>query len=162
MMGTKTMEGLVGARTNMNMTKVPLRVFKEAERRGDTATMERAMGYVNEFSDKAKEYKEEASEGMKEDGKEAKEKEKAAREEAVDRLKEESEELEERIEDGKKDSGELLTISQEGKILCENAIKQKTDDSEGGRPAVGKENVIYTKTGEKGQVQKGPEISVVV
>lgn len=47
-MNTKTMEGLVGARTNMNLMNTPMRVFKEARRKGDTATMERAMGYADE------------------------------------------------------------------------------------------------------------------
>ena len=63
-MNTKTMEGLVGARTSMKILNTPFRVFKEARRRGDTATMERAMGYVNEYRDKADEYKAKADEGM--------------------------------------------------------------------------------------------------
>ena len=69
-MHTKVMEGIVGARTNMDMVDVPMRVYKEARRKGDTATMERAMGYVNEFEDKAREYKAEADEGMKEGARE--------------------------------------------------------------------------------------------
>ena len=73
-MNTKTMEGLVGASTNMEMVNTPFRVFREARRRGDTATMERAMGYMNEFSEKAESYKVKADEGMKEDAKEAREK----------------------------------------------------------------------------------------
>ena len=56
-MNAKTMEGLVGAKTNMDLLNSPFRVYKEARRRGDTATMDRAMGYVAEFSDKADEYK---------------------------------------------------------------------------------------------------------
>ena len=56
-MNTKTMEGLVGARTNMNLLNTPMRVYKEARRKGDTGTMERAVGYANDFSDKAEEYK---------------------------------------------------------------------------------------------------------
>ena len=43
-MHTKTMEGLIGARTNMDLTKVPMRVYKEARLRNDYATMERSMG----------------------------------------------------------------------------------------------------------------------
>ena len=46
-MNTKTMEGLVGARTNIELLNTPFRVFKEARRKGDTETMKRAMGYVN-------------------------------------------------------------------------------------------------------------------
>lgn len=93
-MHTKTMEGLIGARTNMNMTKVPMRVFKEASRKGDLATMERAMGYVCEFEDKAWQYKAEADEGMKEDTKDTREKEKLAREQAIEKRREERKELE--------------------------------------------------------------------
>lgn len=73
-MNTKTMEGLVGARTNMNLMNTPMRVFKEARRKGDTATMERAMGYADEFSGKAEDYKAEADKGMEEDAREAREK----------------------------------------------------------------------------------------
>lgn len=88
-MHTKTMEGLIGARTNMNMTEVPMRVFKEARRKGDTATMERAMGYVNDFQDRAYDYKDKADEGMKEEAKEDREKEKLEREQALEKRREE-------------------------------------------------------------------------
>ena len=64
-MHTKTMEGLIGARTNMEMLNTPFRVFKEARRKGDTAMMERAMGYMGDFHEDAYEYKKEADEGMK-------------------------------------------------------------------------------------------------
>lgn len=33
-MHTKTMEGLIGARANMDMANVPMKVYKEARRRG--------------------------------------------------------------------------------------------------------------------------------
>ena len=97
-MNTKTMEGLVGARTNMNLMNTPMRVFKEARRKGDTATMERAMGYADEFSGKAEDYKAEADKGMEEDAREAREKAKLQREEAIQKRREEREKLEDRIE----------------------------------------------------------------
>lgn len=93
-MHTKTMEGLIGARTNMDMTKVPMRVYKEARRKGDTATMERSMGYVHEFEDKAYQYKDKASEGMKEEAKEAREQEKLKREQAIEEQRKERKEAE--------------------------------------------------------------------
>ena len=40
-MHTKTMEGLAGTGTNMKLLNTPFRVFKDAERRGDTAVMVR-------------------------------------------------------------------------------------------------------------------------
>ncbi|MEY8519144.1 hypothetical protein AALC25_20070 [Lachnospiraceae bacterium 29-84] len=41
---------------NMKLLNTPFRVYKDAERRGDLTVMERAMGYVGEFADKAEEY----------------------------------------------------------------------------------------------------------
>ena len=60
-MNTKTMEGLSGASANMKLVNTPMRVFREAKRRGDTATMERAMGYAGQFFNKAEEYKNKAT-----------------------------------------------------------------------------------------------------
>ena len=69
-MHTKTMEGLAGANTNMKLLNTPFHVYKDAERRGDTAVMERAMGYVGDFAEKAEDYQKKAEKGMKEDAKE--------------------------------------------------------------------------------------------
>lgn len=70
-MNVKVMEGLVGARINTNLMDTPMRIYKEARQKDDTATMERAMGYAGEFADKAKEYQAEIDEGMEEEAKEA-------------------------------------------------------------------------------------------
>lgn len=66
-MRAKTMEGLIRARTNMELMNTPFRVFKEARRKGDVAKMKRAMGYMNECQEDANEYKAIADDGMKED-----------------------------------------------------------------------------------------------
>lgn len=170
-MHTKTMEGLIGARTNMNLMNTPMRVYKEARRKGDSETMERAMGYVGECSDRAEEYKAEADEGMKEDAKEAREKAKVQREEAIQKCREEREKLEERIEENrnadtntdiKETRACLLEISEEGKVLLKDNIgldstasaETKTDDV--------KEPVTYTKTGETVSVEQESNISVSV
>lgn len=84
-MNLKTMEGLLGAGTNIKMTEVPMRVYREAERRGDIATMNRSMGYATEFTERAGTYKEEAERGMEEEKEELREKEKRAREEALEK-----------------------------------------------------------------------------
>ena len=138
-MNTKTMEGLVGARTNMNLTNTPMCVYREARRKGNTAAMERAMGYVSEFCGKAEEYKAEAGKGMEEDAKKAREDAKLQCEEAVQKRGEEREKLEERIDEDR------------------NAANTDT-----------KEPVIYTKTGETVPLEgtlpseKGAGISVSV
>ena len=48
-MHAKTMEGLIGTRTNIELLNTPLRVYKEARLKGDTDKMEQAMGYMKDF-----------------------------------------------------------------------------------------------------------------
>lgn len=140
-MNTKTMEGLIGARTNINIANVPMRVYKDAERRGDTATMERAMGYVSEFEGKAEDYKTKAYDGMKEDAKETKENEKLEREKIIEKRKEEKE-AEEKANNSSQENiygnggtvTDILEISAEGKALSEaskTANQTEASDSTG-------------------------------
>ncbi len=170
-MNTKTMEGLVGARTNMNLLNTPMRVFKEARRKGDTATMERAMGYVGEFSDKAEEYKAEADKGMEEDAREAREKAKLQREEAIRKRREERKKLEEKIEenrdadtntDTKETKACLLEISEEGKVLLKDNMDSGSTGSDEIKVDAVKEPVTYTKTGESVPAEQEASISVSV
>lgn len=163
-MHTKTMEGLVGASTNMNLLNTPMRVFKEARRKGDTATMERAMGYAGEFADEAQEYKAKADEGMKEDAKEAREKAELEREKAIEKRKEEREKLEERVEESKDVKVDTVEVSEEGKVLLKDAeISDETITStEMTKPDMVKEPVIYTKTGEVSQQEQNSSISISV
>lgn len=121
-MHVKTMEGLISARTNINTANVPMRVYKEAERKGDTATMERAMGYVNDFENRAYEYKARADEGMEEEAKENKEKEKLEREQ----------ELEQRREERKQEQAQLQKQIQENQTPVQSspeaAVQPKNDN----------------------------------
>lgn len=170
-MNTKTVEGLVGARTNMNLMDTPMRVYKEARRKGDTATMERAMGYANEYSDKAEEYKAEADKGMKEDAKEAREKAKVQREETIQKRREEREKLEKKIEENRnvaantdtKETGAcLLELSEEGKVLLKDNLDSGSTGSDEIEMAALKEPVTYTKTGETVSAEQSTSISVSV
>ncbi len=141
-MHIKTMEGLVGAGTNMNLLDTPMRVFKEARRRGDTATMERAMGYAGEFAGKAQEYKTKAEEGMKEEAENLREKEKLEREKIIEKHREEQEKMETGTE--------------------ENVKSQVGSAAEAGTTSANKEPVIYTKTGSTDQTEPGGNISISV
>lgn len=147
-MNTKTMEGLVGARTNMDLLNTPFRVYKEARLKGDTAAMERAMGYVNEYSDKAEEYKTEADKGIKEDAKEAREKAESEREQVIRERKEEREKFEKGIEENRGESidGDTVEVSSEGKKRLEESVA-----SEKTRPDVFEESTVQISTGEKDQ-----------
>ena len=133
-MHAKTMEGLAGASMNMKMMNTPFRVYQEAERRGDSSVMERAMGYVGETADKAEDYQKKIEKGMKEEAKEAREKAKSEQENAIRKRKEERGEQEKRKE--------------ESNMPAETADAVKT------------EPVIYTKTGEAAKSESGTNISV--
>ena len=164
-MHTKTMEGLVGARTSMNLMNTPFRVFKEARRKGDTATMERAMGYVNDFSDKAWEYKAKADEGMEEDAKEAKEKAELARENVIEKRREEQEAFEKKIAAEKAQDTDTIEISTDGKVMLKECVDSDRDVTiEPTTDVVKKEPVIYTQSGEtiQSQPQTGGTVSVSV
>lgn len=165
-MHTKTMEGLVGARTNMNLMNTPMRVYKEARRKGDTQIMERAMGYVGDFSDKAEEYKAEADKGMEEDAKEAREKAELQREEAVQKRREEREKLEAKIEENRNadTNADTVEISEKGKVWLKDNLGT---DSVGAETAAVKsdtvkETVTYTKVGDAVPVEQETSISVSV
>lgn len=167
-MHTKTMEGLAGASTNMKMLNTPFGVYKEARRKGDTAVMERAMGYVNEFAGKAEEYQKKAEEGMKEDAKEAREKAELEQENAIRKRKEEREELEKRIAESRNENGDTVEISESQKAIWSEDINPDqtgTDSKVSAKEAedtVKMKPVIYTKTGEAVQLEPGANIAVSV
>lgn len=166
-MNSKTMEGLVGARTNMNLMDTPMRVFKEARRKGDTETMERAMGYACNFSDKAEDYKAKADKGMEEDAKEAREKAKAQREEAIQKRREDREKLEEKIEesrdaDTKATNACRLEISEEGKVLLKDSIDSDGAVSAEIKADTVKDPVTYTKAKETVPAEQSTSISISV
>ncbi len=170
-MNTKTMEGLVGARVNMDLLNTPFRVYKEARREGDTATMERAMGYVDDFSDRADGYKAKADEGMKQDAEDAREKlrtdcEEAARERRKEREAFEQKIAEKREEETKTDTVEISeegrSLEENGRVEADDAKGADTDDgAQSAEPAV-KQPTIYTKTGAVSPPEQEAVLSVSV
>ena len=163
-MNTKTMEGLVGARTNMNLMNTPMRVYKEARRKGDTETMERAMGYANEFSDKAEEYKAEADKGMEEDAKEAREKAKVQCEKAIQKRREEREKQEERIDENRNAgaNADTVEISEEGKLRLKDNAGLDSTVCAATKTDAARDLIAYTKTGEPVSAEQSTSISVSV
>lgn len=132
-MNTKTMEGLIGAGKNIDLVNTPMRVFKEARRKGDTATMERAMGYANDFTDKAREYKTQADEGTREEAREEREKARLEQLEAIEKRREERKEQEEKIEESTNPADNIIDtveISEAGIILSQehNTLPEENDE----------------------------------
>lgn len=123
-MNAGVMEGLIGASSNMKIVDVPMRVYHEAERRGDTGTMERAMGYASDFTKRANTYKEKAEEELKLEMDEKRELEKLEREEAIEKVREEGAANQEGVAGEITDSVE---ISEEGMALLEQSKSNSTE-----------------------------------
>lgn len=160
-MNVKIAEGLVGARSNLNMVNIPIRVYKEARHRQDTGTMERALGYADEFMGRADNYQKEAEKGIKEDTKQTREKEKLEREKIIEKQREEREKAEETAEKNSKIELDKVNVSEEEKALLEadnntnyinkNEIAEK-----------GKVQVIYTEKGEVSSIEQEASFSISV
>ena len=164
-MHVKTMEGLTGASMNMKMMNTPFRVYEEAERRGDTATMARAMGLVGETADKAEDYQKKIEKGMKEEAKEARKKAESEQENAIRKRKEERGEQEKRIAENRNKNRDTVSISESGKAVSgerSDSVQAGTDSSTPveGADAIMTEPVIYTKTGEAARPESGTNISI--
>ena len=126
-MNAGVMEGLIGASVNRKMLDVPMRVYHEGERTGNTAVMERAMGYAADFTERANAYKDKAEEEWKREMAERREVEKQEREEAIEKAREEGKTNQEPL------TGEItdcVEISEEGRILLE----QSKGDMTGAQP----------------------------
>lgn len=136
-MNVKTMEGLAGASTSMSMISIPMGVVKEAENKGDTEKMKRALGYAADLVEQAGKYKEKTSKGMELDAKEAKEQEKLRQEELIEAKKAEREE-EKKQENTGFDS---VKISEKGKY-------QAQASSPASAAIDGSKSTIYDKSGE--------------
>ena len=167
-MHAKTIEGLTGASMSMKLMNTPLCVFKEAERKGDTAVMERAMGYVGETADKAEDYQKKIEKGMKEDAKEARENAKSEQENAIRKRKEERGEQEKRIAESGSGNMDTVSISESGKAVSgerSDSVQAGTDSGasvEETADVIMAEPVIYTKTGEALKPESGTNLSVSV
>ncbi len=161
----KTTGNLIGANVAMDEIRTPMKVFKEARARGDTATMKRAMGYVEAFNEDAWEYKTKADEALKQEAVEAKEKERLEREELAERIKENRTETEEKLEEASKSpvSEPSADTSEEndGDVNTDSGIELSTEHTDGEQAKSASDiPVTYTKTGKT--VPSNPEIKFSV
>ena len=152
-----SMEGLIGASQNMKMMNVPMKVYHEAERKGDLGTMERAMGYAQEYSQKAEEYREKAQKELEKEQKEERaefeklQKEKLE-EKRIEKKEQEKKEQEKTKEKAANSSGVEINISEEGKGLAKGT----------GSGGDGSVTVNHSAQSETVSETRTPEISVTV
>lgn len=122
-MNTKTMEGLAGAATSVRLTAVPMNAFREAQRKGNTDGMDRAMGYASGLMEQAGEYQDKTRAGMKLEAEEAKKEEKIAQEKLLEKRKTEKEAQEKRIQEsraeGSRSPVDSVEISEKGREYVE-------------------------------------------
>ena len=156
-----SMEGLIGANVNMKLSKTPLRVYKEAERKGDTAVMERAMGYATEFQEKAHEYSDKALEELAKELKEERKEQELKREQAIEKRKEEAKEYREKLQENNESNvqkTDSVEISEEGKVTLRNNAQTKD-------PTAVIENTdvkVYTSEGKPMSIEAVPSVDVKI
>ena len=160
-MNAKTMEGLAGASTSIRMVSTPMNVAKEAERKGDTDKMQRALGYAAQLTNQAEEYSEKTSQGMKLEAEESKEQEKLRQENLDKARKEKRAEQEKQVKESiAKQEGipsDSVEISEEGKHIAniEGEISSNPIDNT--------QDVTYSKSGEAVDVvQTGEAVNISI
>lgn len=126
-MNAGVMEGLIGANSNMKMVEVPMRVYHEGERTGNTGLMEQAMVYVTDFKERADTYKDKAEEELKLEMDEKRKIEKLEQEEAIEKAREEGKVNQQLVAGEPTDSVE---ISEEGRILLEQSKRDMAAPTE--------------------------------
>lgn len=147
-MRADTANGLIGANAYLQETRVPIKVFKEARAEGDTAKMERAMGYVEKLGSAAIDHKKQADKGLKEEAKQARAEAEENREELAQRIKERRTETQERIEEARNPEEAENTAAEnnpESKPVSESTV-----------------NLTYTKDGEVREQSGEAEFTAVV
>lgn len=144
----------------MELLNTPFRVYKEARLKGDTAMMERAMGYMGEVHEDAFKYKEEADEGMKKDAEETRKIAEKQREEMIKNRREEREEQQKKLEEERRENKDnkavdTVEISEEGKVLLKENTATEDISSDGtdteadasSKPKADLEPVFYSSAG---------------
>lgn len=121
-----SMEGLIGASLNMKLSRTPMRVYKEAELKGDTETMERAMGYVTDFQEKAHECSDKTQEKLAKELKEERKEQELKGEQAIEKRKKETKEYKEKLQESSNSDiqkADSVEISEDGKVALKNNIQ---------------------------------------
>ena len=83
MMQAGSIKAFLGASSNLKLANTPMKVFKEAEARGDTEVMERAMGYVTDFEGNAEKDADKLGEETIKETREARKQQEIEREQAI-------------------------------------------------------------------------------
>ncbi len=163
-MNMKTIEGLVGARANIDLSDTAMGVYQQARQKGDTATAERALGYAGDMVNQAEAYEAKADEGMKADAKELEEKAKADQEKIIEKRKEDRKELEARIEQSRTPDSDTVEISGEGKaVSTETQAPESTEAAGTAADPAELPPVVYTSAGDvlSQEVTAEAELSVL-
>ncbi len=140
-MNAKMMEGLVGASMNAKLSDTPMKVYEQASREGDTAKMERALGFAGECTEKAEQYQEKVDQGREEEKKAEREQAKVEQEEALEEIRNERKEAEKSVRAGRGESADTVEISEAGKAALQERPAETAAPVEG-------DPVTYTESGE--------------
>lgn len=124
MMQAGSMKALMGASSNLKLVNTPMKVFKEAEARGDTEVMKRAMGYVTEFGNNAEKDADKLGEETVKETREARKQQELEREQAIEKARQKNKvEREQALNGAEKSTVEPIETTDA------TAANKKTNDS---------------------------------
>ena len=150
-MNIQMMEGLMGASSNIRLSGTSMSVYRQASAAGDTAKMQRALGYTGECTEKAVKYQEKMDKGMEAEAEAARERAKLEQEAAIEKRREERKRTEE--EQVRPQETDLVQISEAAKAALEVRPVEAAEPVDG-------DPVVYTETGEIAAVPAETEPTV--
>lgn len=150
-----SMQGLLSAAANMKLAMTPMRIYQEAELKGDTETMERAMGYASDFQTKTNEYSDKAQEELAKELKEERKEQEIEREQATLKRRAELKEYNEKLQNSNKSDIQIadsVEFSEEVKAALKNNVH--TEEPNG---VVKNTDVkVYASDGKPGSIETAP------
>ena len=141
MMQAGSMKAFLGAATNLKLGNTPMKVFKEAEARGDTEVMKRAMGYVTEFEGSARKDADKLGEETVKETREARKQQELEREQAIVKARQKNKLEREQALNG----AEKPTVEPDGTADAAAADGKANDSvefSESGKAAIAEQRLL--------------------
>ena len=135
MMQAGSMKAFLGASTNLKLVNTPMKVFKEAEARGDTEVMKRAMGYVTDFEGNAQKDADKLGEETIKETREARKQQEIEREQAIEEARQKNRiEREQALNDAEKPTVE--TTETTDAAAADKKANDRVEISESGKAAI--------------------------
>ena len=141
MMQAGSMKAFMGASTNLKLVNTPMKVFKEAEARGDTEVMKRAMGYVTDFEGNAQKDADKLGEETVKETREARKQQEIEQEQAIAKARQKNKiEREQALNGAEKPTVEPTEVADE--TTADKKANDSVELSDSGKAAIAEQRLL--------------------